>query len=248
MSGITRAQLVAGRMLRVPGAQRPVPSLFTYPGLTSKPWHKREAPWFRDWLPALEEQTPQILEEYLQVRESGRASDYRVAESDHQDGLHSAPDDWHWASLIDRGRIQPEMWDQCPRTAAALEAVPRLCVGDMPFSFAFFSTLKAGTRIAPHSAPANLRLRIHLPLIVPSAGACGIRVGDEERSWEVGKALLFDDAFMHSVWNDSTEDRVVLLADIWHPDLSADEIAAVQAMFQQVEALSASRNVGEPAA
>ena len=69
-------------------------------------------------------------------------------------------------------------------------------------------------------------------------------VGDEERRWEVGKALLFDDAFVHSVWNETAADRVVLLADIWHPDLSADEIAAVQAMFQQVEALSASRKAG----
>lgn len=245
----SRAQLVAGRLLRVHGAPRPAPSLFTYPGLTSKPWHERDSRWFRDWLPALEEQTPAILEEYLQVRESGRASDYRVAASDHQDGLHSAPDEWHWATLIDRGHVQPEMWEQCPRTASALEAVPRLCVGDMPFSFAFFSTLKAGSRIAPHTAPANLRLRLHLPLIVPpeSAGACGIRVGDEARRWEVGKALLFDDAFVHSVWNETAEERVVLLADIWHPDLSADEIQAVQAMFREVEAMSAARKAKEPA-
>ena len=36
-----------------------------------------------------------------------------------------------------------------------------------PFSFCFFSTLHAGAEIAAHSGPCNLRLRCHLPLIVP---------------------------------------------------------------------------------
>lgn len=239
----SRASLLAGRLLRVNGAHRPAPSLFTYPGLTSKPWHERSHKWFADWLPALEAATPTITEEYLQVRASGRPSDYRVSESDHQDGLHSAPDEWHWASLIDRGHVQMDMWEQCPSTASALEAVPRLCVGDMPFSFAFFSTLRPHSRIAPHTAPANLRLRLHLPLIVPpeSAGACGMRVAGEERRWEVGKALLFDDAFVHSVWNETSEERVVLLADIWHPDLTADEIGAIQQMFREVESMQQAR-------
>lgn len=38
-----------------------------------------------------------------------------------------------------------------------------------PFSFSFFSTLHAQSVIAPHSGPSNLRLRCHLPLIVPKA-------------------------------------------------------------------------------
>ncbi len=39
-----------------------------------------------------------------------------------------------------------------------------------PFSFSFYSTLHAQSAIAPHSGPSNLRLRCHLPLIVPKAG------------------------------------------------------------------------------
>ena len=37
------------------------------------------------------------------------------------------------------------------------QAVPNLCEGDMPFAFAFFSTLQPHCRIAPHTAPCNLR-------------------------------------------------------------------------------------------
>ena len=178
------------------------------------------------------------------MRASGRPSDYKVEESDHAGGLHSAPDEWHWANFIDRGRVQPDMWEQCPNTAAALEAVPRLCVGAMPFAFAFFSTLQPRSRIAAHTAPANLRLRVHLPLVVPehsTAADCGMRVAGETRPWEVGRALIFDDAFEHEVWNESDGERAVLLFDLWHPDLGTDEIAAIQSMFREVQRMSDAR-------
>lgn len=241
---MSAAKLVAGRLLRVPGAYRPAPALFHYPGLASKPWHARDSEWAREWLPALEAATPAITAEYLRVRASGRRSDYNASDSDHAGGLHNAPAEWHWASFIDRGRVQPDLWDQCPQTAAALEAVPRLCLGDMPFAFAFFSTLRPQSRIAAHTAPANLRLRVHLPLVVPPGAdesECGMRVAGEIRRWEVGKALLFDDAFEHEVWNDSSSERAVLLFDVWHPDLHHDEIAAIEAMFRSVEAMQEER-------
>lgn len=82
---------------------------------------------------------------------------------------------------------------------------------------------------------------MHLPLIVPEPKKCGIRVAGETRQWEVGKALLFDDAFEHEVWNDGDNERVVLLFDVWHPDLTQDEITAVQAMFQEVERMRDAR-------
>ena len=37
----------------------------------------------------------------------------------------------------------------------------------VPFGYSFFSTLHGNSRIAAHSAPMNLRIRLHLPLIVP---------------------------------------------------------------------------------
>eukprot|EP00300_Choanocystis_sp_HF-7_P010667 c17077_g1_i1.p1 GENE.c17077_g1_i1~~c17077_g1_i1.p1 ORF type:complete len:144 (-),score=34.38 c17077_g1_i1:20-451(-) len=131
-----------------------------------------------------------------------------------------------------------------------------------PFSYAFFSVLSPGAVIKPHSSPCNLRLRCHLPLRVPSASptspspssppaagapvvvdssnsntkhglVCGIRVGDEVRPWEEGRLLVFDDCFEHEVWNLSNEERVVLLFDLWHPDLSLDEQDAIEKMFKQ---------------
>jgi aspartyl/asparaginyl beta-hydroxylase (cupin superfamily) len=80
----------------------------------------------------------------------------------------------------------------------------------------------------------NARLICHVPLIVPEG--CGFRVGNETRRWEVGKALIFDDTIEHEAWNDSKEDRLLLIFDIWRPELSEVERKAVTAMFEAVDA------------
>ena len=86
----------------------------------------------------------------------------------------------------------------------------------------YFSCLEPGTRVAPHSGPTNVRLRCHLALEVPPD--CGMRVGGVERPWEPGRCVVFDDSFEHEVWNDSRRRRVVLVLDLWHPDLTTDEM------------------------
>ena len=80
--------------------------------------------------------------------------------------------------------------------------------------------VRAGTHLAAHCGPSNFRLRCHLGLVVPSG--VRIRVGDEVREWEAGKCLIFDDSFEHEVWHDGDEDRVVLICDLWHPDVDLE--------------------------
>lgn len=43
------------------------------------------------------------------------------------------------------------------------------------------------------------------------------------RSWKEGKLLIFDDSFEHEVWHNGTEVRLVLIVDVWHPDLTEEE-------------------------
>jgi aspartyl/asparaginyl beta-hydroxylase (cupin superfamily) len=76
--------------------------------------------------------------------------------------------------------------------------------------------------IPSHRGSVNGRLIVHLPLIVPEN--CGyLRVGEDQRSWEEGKLLIFDDTFDHEARNDSDQTRVVLIFDIWNPQLSQAE-------------------------
>ena len=113
------------RVCRVPGSHRPAPSLFSYPGLTAKPWHSRDFAAFEPWVRQLEAATPAITEEYLALRASNAPSDYEPEAAD--GGLHEGPVEWHWSTLIDRGKRRDDMWERCPQTAAALQAVPGLC-------------------------------------------------------------------------------------------------------------------------
>ena len=82
--------------------------------------------------------------------------------------------------------------------------------------------LDAGTHILPHFGPTNIRLRCHLGLQVPEG--CTLRVAEETRAWQEGRCLIFDDSFDHEVRHSGQGQRVVLLIDFWHPDLSPAEI------------------------
>ena len=75
-----------------------------------------------------------------------------------------------------------------------------------------FSVLEPRTRIRPHHGYQGEFLRVHLPLTIP-AGDCGIRVGAETRRWETGTVTVFDDRAEHEAWNETDEERVVLLVD-----------------------------------
>ena len=172
-----------------------------------------------------------IVDEYRALRMHvqatlGKSSDYKVTPEEHK--LHKGVG-WDWNSYMIKGERQADFAIHCPKTTEMLESFNLMT--DTPFSFAFFSTLKANTVIEPHYGPCNLRIRCHFPLSVPS-GDVGMRVGDEALAWQEKKPLFFDDCYEHEVWNRSTGgDRTVLLFDLWHPELSRDEIAAIKEMF-----------------
>jgi aspartate beta-hydroxylase len=43
------------------------------------------------------------------------------------------------------------------------------------------------------------------------------------RSWQEGEWLIFDDSFEHEVHHNGTNTRLVLIVDVWHPDLTVKE-------------------------
>ena len=121
---------------------------------------------------------------------------------------------------------------RCPATLDALRRLP-LCriAGRTPT--ALFSLLRPGAHIPPHHGYLNARLICHLPLIVP--GDCALRVGNETRAWRQGELMIFDDSMEHEAWNRSAELRVVLLFDIWRPELTDAERALVAATLESID-------------
>ena len=197
------------------------PSSYFYPGLPPIEFWPRDA---FPWLAELEAATLAIQVELAAVLASQQGFTPYV---EYGDGIpldqwaalnHSL--DWSAFQLYHYGKRYPDNCARCPQTMQALARLPQPAVeGRMPA--AMFSVLKPRTRIPPHTGVANVRLVVHLPLIVPPG--CGYRVGNVTRQWRVGEAFVFDDTIEHEAWNDSDQTRVVLIADIWHPHLSRAE-------------------------
>jgi aspartyl/asparaginyl beta-hydroxylase (cupin superfamily) len=93
-----------------------------------------------------------------------------------------------------------------------------------------FSLLQARTRIPAHTGVSNTRLVTHVPLIIPEN--CAFRVGNTTRPWVPGNAWVFDDTINHEAWNLSDKLRVILMFDIWHPDLDESERELITSMMQ----------------
>lgn len=124
---------------------------------------------------------------------------------------------------------------RCPRTLAIVDSLPGACREHTWGDFVF-SAMSPGTHLRRHCSTDNLRVRIHLGVVIPEG--CEIEVKDERRPWREGKCLVFEDSFEHEVWNRSAHRRIVLIADVWHPDLTDIEIRALTAAFRKSDVRS----------
>jgi aspartate beta-hydroxylase len=177
------------------------------------------------WLDTLEAATEDIAAEALAVLTGDRAGfkpyvDFPASAPVDQWAPLNHSFDWSVYNLLDDGAPLAEHIEKCPKTAAVLARLP-LC--DIPgyAPGAYFSVLKPRTRLPAHTGTTNTRSIVHLPLVIPEG--CGFRVGSQVRTWQKGKAWVFDDTIDHEAWNDSDQIRIVLIFDIWSPLLTAAE-------------------------
>lgn len=83
------------------------------------------------------------------------------------------------------------------------------------------SLLNPGVDIKEHHGDTNAIMRCHFPVQVPEGlPTCGFAVNGEERSWEEGIPLVFNDSAPHRAWNHSDRDRVVLIIDVVRPEFA----------------------------
>lgn len=195
-------------------ADPPATSGAIYPDLPSRPWHD---PQDHPLTAYLESRFEQIRAEILALHEAGF---HRESERIGRTG------DWDVAFLYERGRRHDDVCAACPVTTRAVEMHPAIRT---PAGLSYVSRMRPMTHIEAHRGPTNLRVRCHLAIKVPE-GDCAIRVGQETRTWEEGKCLVFDDFFVHEAWNHTDEDRIVLIIDLWHPGLSATEVTLLEAL------------------
>lgn len=210
------------------------PRHYYFPELPQVQFYDREQ---FPWLDAIEAATEDIRREARAVLDDPNAFAPYVTAGPKQRPRgddHGMLDNPGWSAFFmwRDGTPVAENVARCPKTLKALEHAPlSRASGRMPSIL--FSLLRPGAHIPPHTGVVNVRLICHLPVIAPSN--CALRVGNETREWQEGKAWVFDDTIEHEAWNQSLEPRVVLLFDIWRPELSESERLLVTAMLEAID-------------
>ena len=133
-----------------------------------------------------------------------------------------------------------------PQTCALLRSIPGIRT-------ALFSRLGPKTSLVSHQGWAQLSnhvLRCHISLSLPVSSPvlehnsndsfsghppCGIIVGEEIQYHEMGNVIVFDDSLLHSAFNKSKENRIVLIVDIVRP-ATAPKGSAEKGKTEELEA------------
>ena len=138
---------------------------------------------------------------------------------------------WGIYILLEMGRWHHENLAKLPTLSRILKQAPELLVSA---GQVYLSRLAPGTVVSAHSGPTNTRLRLHFGIQVPE-GDCAVRVGGLERNWLEGESLILNDFWEHEVWNRTDEERLILLVDIWHPDISPRDKRLLESVHWMVQ-------------
>jgi aspartyl/asparaginyl beta-hydroxylase (cupin superfamily) len=209
------------------------PTSFYFPGLPQRPFYERSE---LDWAAEFESRTGAIQGELeaLLRSEAEEFEPYVAADADKSGGTapnaHLAGDaSWSAYHLLRGGEPVAGHAERFPETLAALEVAPLPRVaGRAPM--ALFSLLKPGAHIRPHHGLFNFRLICHLPLVAPPD--CTLRVGNQLRQWNEAELLIFDDSMEHEAWNRSDRQRIILLFEIWRPEIGEADREALTLLLE----------------
>lgn len=173
-------------------------------------------PYEFEWAEILEKAYPVIKEELMNLlSKDGKGFNTYIGEGD------KLIEGWNTFNFYYYGKKFEENCNQCPKTTAIIEGLPRFETDHI-----MFSALNPKTATPMHFGPMNGIIRAHLPLIVPEG--CTMYVGDKKGHWEEGKMLVFDDSFYHGAENTSDKLRVVLFLNFWHPCFLEEEIPVLE--------------------
>ncbi|MCZ6764976.1 MAG: aspartyl/asparaginyl beta-hydroxylase domain-containing protein [Alphaproteobacteria bacterium] len=123
----------------------------------------------------------------------------------------SKGENWRTFILYGFGTPHEKNCARMPVTTSLLQSVPNL-------QTAWFSILSPRYHIPPHRGVTKGIVRCHMGMKIPSERElCRMRVGDEMCVWKEGELFVFDDTYEHEVWNDTDDERVVLIFDFDRP-------------------------------
>ena len=211
-AGIAESRVIGKKAVSrgVLNAPLQVPGTLIHGLLPAKAYHDDSKAW--QVVRALEEHASEIRNEILAAYRDGKFSDrYEY------DSVADLPLLGHWGeiNIIRQSVPQPKIVEMLPVTSRVVLSIPDAVT--MIHGGSKVSVIDGGSLVRPHTGCCNSRLRVHFGITIPDN--CGIIVDGEARTWTEGQCMVFDDSFVHSVWQNSTQVRIILIVDIWHPNL-----------------------------
>lgn len=124
---------------------------------------------------------------------------------ENEDFLNTNENSWRLFGLKLYGKEIEDNAKYCPKTLDLFKNIDYITnIG--------FSCLEPGVSTTVHRDFNHNILRCHFPLIIPE-GDCAIRVGDKIQKWIMNEYFIFDDTCYHVAWNNTTENRFILIVD-----------------------------------
>lgn len=162
------------------------------------------------WVTQVEQDYPRILAEYQAFKTSGvKPLDICLISEEQYQVVKE--NEWDFIPLYSYGTRIDTFSRYFPATMANLDKIPHVTT-------AFFSILKPHTFIKEHRGAYKGYLRYQLGIEIPQPESqCGIQIEGQTYHWTAGKTVIFDDTYIHSAWNGSSETRVVLYVDFIRP-------------------------------
>ena len=214
------------------------PTILSVPGfINNKGWH--EIPYYiKDTL--TQELLDIITNEYITLsridndKQSNHWTENISLPNSNSSSNSNKINQWKVHHIMEEGNWNAIPCESCPYLYQWLQTLP-IC--DCSFGYIYFSILSKGSTIRPHYGSSNAKIRIQIPLIIPDSNDinnCSLTVCQETRMYEknLSSVMVFDDSYLHMVDNQTDQDRVVLLIDLWNPELSSKSIAKIKDHFR----------------
>ena len=91
-------------------------------------------------------------------------------------------------------------------------------------SGAYLAKMLPNANIPMHSGAFNSVIRMHFG--IRPEGDLGLNVSGIVKRWSTGEWIMFDDTYPHAAWNNSNQERWVLLLRLLHPGMTETERVA----------------------
>ncbi len=162
------------------------------------------------WIPELEKNWKTVRDEaQALLKDPMSVPSVRDISPDHK--KIAVDDKWRSFFLYGYGVRIDDNCVKCPETTKIVERIPGLLS-------AFYSVMLKGAHVPRHTGPTKAIVTAHLGLVIPQKREqCRMDVAGQTVCWEEGKVAVFDDMFPHEVWNDTDEDRIILLLHLKRP-------------------------------